>query len=279
MKKTILKKQSSKSITKVSKIDLFPVEDEVFDFSKDITLRVKERSNKLSDDITKWTNKNFVLYLKSKITNSVINVSAYEFKLIDKARDELTLSYQCVEKNKELQSDNVMLKNYFDWWIESNEGYYTARKLQITIRSITYEKFIHDFFNTSLWKGSKTNSGNAGATLVTKTSLTTPQNNWNDLYKAGGLNRLIYDAGVVDAFHYLLTEKNKTLEVATKELKTTLRSLHDAVFTHIIHKTLNKMPYSIEKKFDIENILPPIIKSKGMEMEFAINYNNLFKGE
>jgi len=262
-----------KKNTRFVKRDMFPIPS-IFDFSKDQTDFVKKAKKKRPTNLSKWTNDDFLRYVKEKSNDSAVRSSAYDKSQLIRLRDYLTSNYELVKKD-DIISDNELLKKFLDWWVSAYESYFKEKNIKISSDSFCREKPVREFFKTSAWIVKK----DADVMRVAIKKIKPRKMSYYNLYTAGGLGKLIYEAGIVDSCYFLKKEMSKSDAQITREIRKSLMTTHEATFSFIVEKTFKKAPYSQAKEFNVKNMIEPVLKKRKANEFLSLNFNSLFENE
>jgi len=261
-----------KKRTKKMPMDLFAeFSKSPFDFKKDPILRLGKKKKSRSLDIQRWKVADFLSYVMEQVPNSFVRLQAYDKQQIKRLQDRITSNLEYHTKDATQKCDKKLLKQYLDWWISANVHIF--KSVQISVDFFANEKSVREFFQTGSWMPVKTSQSLPEIIKQSKP----PPRSYNSLYDAGGLKKLIYDAGVVDSHHFLCLRKNP--EQAKKELRKLLFSLHPAFFEHVLKITLQKAPYSPDKKCDVFFIIKNSITKHKITGFDKSRFVNLFEKE
>lgn len=266
---TAMKKLKIKRKTK----EIFP-DNPVFDFTNDHMNKIKPK-RKLSDDLSKWKDDDFLIYLKSKFKYCLITVSVYDRDKISRVKDKLTKGIRVSTSDKKRSCDNITLKSYLDWCINFFGSQLSSENKPVSSEVFCREDYARLFFESGTWIALKQSQLNSVPLKNTKRVQTTTKDN----YRAGGLNKLIYDFGIIDSYYYLISEEKKTEKEALKEMRSVLSNLHEAVFIYIVEKTLKKCPYEEYKNLDVEKLIRPQFLKRGIKMFDSVKFNDMFVKE
>ena len=254
--------------------DLFP-SSPLFDFSDDIILnKARKRRHQTSpSQIEKWKDSDFLSFLSKKLnSNTVITNAAYDKNQFLRLKDKLTNHLEKNTDNKKAKCDNRLLKTYIDWWIEACSKYYIDSGAKISIDFFYKENHLRDFFQTSSWLPTQTPHVNSGSTNQKKGVKTSCR----DTYRSGGINRLLYDMGIVDSHYYLSGVEGKNDSQSIQELKLAMFKMHEAVLSHVFEKTF-RQKYDAKKKFDLVKLLKSVINKRKMYEWKNYDFDSVFE--
>ena len=141
----------------------------------------------------------------------------------------------------------------------------------ISTEFLCKENTVRQFAQTSLWKAPEPLDLIA---VVTK-NIKRPSEPYELIYKAGGINKLILEAGIVDSYHFLVNQENQKPSQVFLALSKVLIKMHEASLQYVISKTF-RTQYENKKKFDISKLLKPIIAKRGLLEYHELRYDSLF---
>jgi hypothetical protein len=247
-------------------------DNSIFDFSTDMSNKIKPK-RKISDNIESWSNDDFILYIKSKFKYSLISVCIADKEMLKRTRDKIRKGLVSLDFDKNEINDNNVLKIYIDWCFDS-----FGEQLGTLNRPFSSKELLDKvsvYFETGSWIALK-NSQKAYTAQTPQAKAKTPP---SEIYKAGGLNKLIYEIGIVDSYYFLTSDIKKSPKDSLRELKAILKKSHDAVFNYVIEKTLRNKPYDKIKEFDLEKMIRPIFEKRKINIFDSIDFNKIFNKE
>lgn len=262
---------------KLKKKDIFEnLNADIFDKRQDDFLKIKPHKRSYSSNVTKWTSHDIICYMREKTQSNRICFDAYEKREIARLQDRITKNLEAYTNDKNSRCNNNLLKKYLDWWLFAHKSQINE---ETTVELFCNEKNVREFFRSGSWIPLETPQSSSILSSDKMSSQEPSPELYSILYKAGGLKKLIYTAGIVDSYEFLILIKKKKDLQAKNELRKTLLTLHPAVFEHVLQKTLQRAPYPKAKSFDVFEVVKHII-SKRKLIEFRKErFNCLFEEE
>ena len=264
----------NKKRKKMVPMDLFP-ESGLFNGKNDPIAKLHSKIVSRPSIIKKWKESDFISYLSENIKNSLIRLTAYDKLQLQKLQDRITENLEVHKNDKDAKCDNPMLKTYLDWWMDTYKSHYFEQNTRVTIDFVCNEKNVREFFRSGAWMAPKTTQTLSGVSSRIKP----PSQSYEEIYYRGGLGKLLYEAGVIESYYFLVNKEQKPSAVVARELRRALKSLHSAVFEHVIQKTFSKAPYSANKCFDVKKLLKPVFLKRNFTKFNDFRYEALFEQE
>lgn len=222
---------------------------------------IKNSSNwKVRDDLSEWKNSDFTIYfiqqfkknVNNEWTGSRVAMILFFGKIFDRVAEILGFC------------DNIVLRDYIDFFIKEWGMYYWKRKGNFTLWYLKDDRPIRAFVEKYDYSDSfnKFMAEKNGCQSKIKERKEISQKNIEQYYLAGGEN-LILEYGMLIPLNWLITCKNYSIEHANLHIMGAFGSLHSrGKHQSVINKTESLNPYPdsfvikdcdmIFKKFNIE---------------------------
>jgi len=212
-----------------------------------------------------WSNVNLFMYFKSICAKKNIE---YKEKIecdIGLARrsiiiNELFTKFEVYTGNK---VDNVIIKNYMDFYVNKIVDDEVARLGKFNVYSLLHK--------TNIAKYYKANKQSASETVVADNSHSQNMNTIDTVYETGGVNMLV-QYGIVIPFVWFVAKKNLSKSEAAKVIEAFLRDAKvegELVHNMIEDMTVKLSPYPLS--YVSEELEKIMNKHKITKVKFSIN--------
>ena len=253
--------------TKKVPMDLFENQNnKLFDFSKDYFTRFKKIPARPLD-LSKWKDNDFINFMRESLGKCHITSGPFDKMQITRLKDRITINLEVITRETNSKCDNQMLKRYLDWWLSIYRDKFQKENILVRSEHFCGESSVMEFFSLSAWKATEPSQ-----TLAIKIKNTTPTpKSLVEMYKSGGIKKLLYEVGVIDSCDFLVRVKSKSIKESFTEIRKGLNGLHDAVFQYVVDKTIKHAPYECEKAIDFKKLIDPVLKRRQVNIEMRID--------
>ncbi len=207
--------------------------------------------------LSEWNGSDFLRYINEMLSVHDLRLESTNVR----DRDNVNRLYDILAKQLQEKMSNVVLKEYFDWWISSYGPFMHDYQIYAAtfLRDDLVSKFLKRYEAPDAPKPVQPVDSDVSEDV---------------LYEMGGLQMLLMSRGIVSSYR-VLRSKN-TLNPFGK-ISSTLRDFSKDVVRKTMKITLELSPYNDDDTIDFVSVARPALDFHGLKEFLNISYQGCFK--
>jgi len=235
--------------------------------------KIKIQGSPQSKNINKWSNTDFLRYIKYLSGLSGFSFSA-SFSSV-KDREVISKIYDKIAFHIQQDMNNKILREYIEWWINSYSYLMSGREIYPSI--FIFDSYINKFVSRIRLQNIP---GNGLSTYKDKEQEFIDNTNKKEpidditLYNHGGLPMLIMSKGIVISYTVL---RQKGINSIFTKISAALQKLSNKALQKTMEITLQNAPYPREDIVDFIALSRAALVYHNMKQYLSLQYKDYFK--